>query len=399
MIKHITRKTAKKFLKLPAFRLISMLFLFSIARPPFTGRLNSALPRLAGTAPVQLFLGDSAVAVVAADLVFVHAVRVFGEQRLAFVDQHPPRRDPDVFVHGRRHRADHPAVAVAAAHLCAHRVGLRAVPEFLPGLGVQVAHDLLLPGAVAGHDVAVGVDEEGVEAHVAGQQPLLAVDIVDQAVVEVGAEPLLGAVAAQQLVDQRLEVPGHHGAVVDDVVRLDKIEAVVEGRRRKLHPHLVRDAVERHEVGRVFVLHRHPEADVLHPHGAQGFQGLVTALVAVRQAADGVVRLLQALDGDADADLRELPAQVHDPVGEKAVGGDHDAVGLFIQLPHDLLQVGADKRLAAGDVGKIHGGQLFDRFHADLILRPGGRLIAVAHGAARVAAIGHDHSTVQLFVL
>lgn len=52
----------------------------------------------------------------------------------------------------------------------------------------------------------------------------------------------------------------------------------------------------------------------------------VAAVVAVLQAADLVVGLLQALDRDADADVGELLAQVDDAVGEEAVGGYHDAV-------------------------------------------------------------------------
>ena len=124
----------------------------------------------------------------------MHVVGLLGEQGLHLVLEHPPAGLPDVLVHGRAHRADHPAVAIAVADLRADPLGLVGVPQLVPGLLVEVAHDLLVLGAVAGHHVAVGVDEEGVERHVAGQQARLAVDVVDEAVVEVGAEPLLGAV-------------------------------------------------------------------------------------------------------------------------------------------------------------------------------------------------------------
>ena len=135
------------------------------------------------------------------------------------------------------------------AHLGADGLCLRAAPQLVPALGVQVAHNFLILGAVAGHDVAVGVDEEGIEAHITGQQTLLAVEVIDEAVVEVGAEPLFGRIAPQQLVDEGLEVLRHHGAVVDDVLGLHEVEAVVQGGGGEFHPHLIRQAVEGDEVG------------------------------------------------------------------------------------------------------------------------------------------------------
>lgn len=230
------------------------------------GRLGQAVvdrgTQVAGRTGVELLLGHTALLVVAHDLELVHVVGPLGEQRLHLVLEHPPARLPDVFVHSGAHRADHPAVAVAVADLRADLLGLVGVPQLVPGLLVEVAHDLLVLGAVAGHDVAVGVDEEGVERHVARQQARLAVDVVDEAVVEVGAEPLLGAVGLEELVDQILEVLRHHGAVVDDVLGLDEVEAVVQRRRGELHAQLVGDLVERHQVGRVEILHRHAEAHV-----------------------------------------------------------------------------------------------------------------------------------------
>ena len=182
---------------------------------------------VAGGAAVQRFLRHPAVPVVAADFQLIHPVRSLGEQRLELMGQHPEARLPDIFVHGRRDGADHPAVAVAVAHLGADGLGLGAAPQRVPALGVQVAHHLFILGAVAGHDVAVGVDEEGIEAHITGQQALLAVEVVDEAMVEVGAEPLFGRIAPQQLVDESLKVFRHHGAVVDDVLGLHEVEAVV----------------------------------------------------------------------------------------------------------------------------------------------------------------------------
>lgn len=351
--------------------------------------------KVAGGAGVELLLGHAALLVVAYDLELVHVVGPLGEQGLHLVLEHPPAGLPDVLVHGRAHRADHPAVAVAVADLRADPLGPVGVPQLVPGLLVEVAHDLLVLGAVAGHDVAVGVDEEGVERHVARQQARLAVDVVDEAVVEVGAEPLLGAVGPEQLVDQVLEVLRHHGAVVDDVLCLDEVEAVVQRRRGELHAQVVGDLVEGHQVGRVEVLHRHAEAHVGMLELDELLERGVAAVVAVLQAADLVVGLLQPLDGDADTDIGELLAQVDDAVGEEAVGGDDDAVGLLVEFAHDVLEVLADEGLAAGDVGEVHLGELLDGLDGELLIRTAGRLVAVAHGAARVAAVGDDDGTVE----
>lgn len=351
--------------------------------------------QVAGGAGIELLLGHAALLVVAHDLELVHVVGLFSEQRLHLVLEHPPAGLPDVLVHGRAHRADHPAVAVAVADLRADPLGLVGIPQFIPRLLVEVAHYLLVLGAVAGHHVAVGVDEEGVKRHVAGQQAGLTVDIVDEAVVEVGAEPLLGTAGPEQLVDQVLKVLGHHGAVVDDVLCLDEVEAVVQRRRGELHTQLVGDLVERHQVGRVEVLDRHAEAHVGVLELDELLERGVAAVVAVIQASNLVVGLLQPLDGDADADVGELLAQVDDAVGEEAVRGNHDAVGLLVELAHDVLEVLADEGLAAGDVGEVHLGELLDGLDGELLLRAAGGLVAVAHGAACVAAVGDDDGTVE----
>lgn len=351
--------------------------------------------QVTGGAGIELLLGHATLLVIAHDLELVHVVGPLGEQGLHLVLEHPPAGLPDVLVHSRTHRADHPAVTVAVADLRADLLGLVRVPELVPGLLVEIAHDFLVLGAVAGHDVAVGVDEKGVERHVAGQQARLAVDVVDEAVVEVGAEPLLGAIGLEQLVDQVLEVLGHHGTVVDDVLGLDEVEAVVQRRRGELHAQLVGNLVEGHQVGRVEVLHRHAEAHVGVLELDELLERGVAAVVAVLQAADLVVGLLQALDGDADADVGELLAQVDDAVGEEAVGGDDDAVGLLVELAHDVLEVLSDEGLAAGDVGEVHLGELLDGLDGELLLRAAGRLVAVAHGAARVAAVGDDDGAVE----
>ena len=161
------------------------------------------------------------------------------KQALELMPNDPNTWYPDILMHRGRNRTNHPAVAVALSDIPPHRLRRFAVPQFVPGLGIQIAHDLLVLGAVAGHHIAVGVDEEGIEAHVAGQQALLTVDVVDQAVVEVSAHPLLGTLGPQQFVDQILEMLGDHGPVMDDVLGFHEIEAVMQGCSGKFHAHLI----------------------------------------------------------------------------------------------------------------------------------------------------------------
>ena len=139
----------------------------------------------------------------------------------------PPGRLPDILMYRGRHGADHPAIPIAAAHLFAHALRLGTVPEFLPRLRVQVPHDLLILRPVARHHITVGIDEEGVKAHVAGQKTLLSVDIIDETVIEVRAEPLLRTVRIEKLVDEIFKVLRDHRAVVDDILCLHKVEAVM----------------------------------------------------------------------------------------------------------------------------------------------------------------------------
>ena len=131
---------------------------------------------------------------------------MFGEQSLKFVNQNPSRRLPDVLVHSRTYTANHPAVTVAATNLCTNLLCLRAVPQFIPSLIVQVAHNFLVLGSIARHNIAIRIDEESVKTHIARQQTLLAVDVVDQTMIKVCTKPLLRAVAAEQFIDQILEV-------------------------------------------------------------------------------------------------------------------------------------------------------------------------------------------------
>lgn len=352
------------------------------------------MPIASGTL-VELFLRDPPRLVILHDLEFVHVVLL---PRLQLVLEHPPGRLPDVLVHGGRRRADHPAVAVAAADLRAHGLRPRRAPQLVPRLGVEVAHDLLILGTVTGHDVAVRVDEERVERHVARKQPRLAVDVVDEPVVEVSSEPFFGTVRFQEFVYQVLDALRHHRPVVDDVLRLHKVEAVVQARRGELHAQLVGYAVERNEVGGVAVLNGHAEADVRVPHLYQLLERRVPALVAVLEAANLIVGPPQALDRDTDPHFGEFIAQLNDAIGEEPVGRDDDAIRFLVELADDIGEVGPDERLPTGHVGEVHGRELPDRLDRDLVLRPARRLVAVAHVAPCVAAVRDDHGSVELLI-
>ena len=347
---------------------------------------------VAGGKSVQLLLRHLARLVVAHDGELVHVELLAG---LELVRQHPRRGFPDVLVHGRRHGADHPAVAVAVAHAAAYLLGMGAPPQLIPGLVVKVAHNELLLGAVAGHYVAVGVDEERVERHIAREQALLPIDVVDEAHVEVRAEPLLGLVGLEELVYQVLEVLGHHGTVLDDVLRLDKVEAVVQAGGGELHAELVGKLVQLHQVRSVAILHRHAKAHVRVFHFHKLLERLVAAVEAILETTDLIVGLLQALDGDANSHLGEFLGKSDDAIRKEAIGGNDDTVGLLVQLAHDICKVGPDKGLTTGDVGEVHTWELLDHVEGELLLRTAGSLVAVAHGAARVAAVGDDDGTVE----
>lgn len=96
------------------------------------GRLGQTVvdlgAHIAGRAGVELLFGHSPLLVVADNLELVHVVGPLGEQGFHLVLEYPPAGLPDVLVHGRAYRADHPAVAVAVAHLCTDFLCLVGVP-------------------------------------------------------------------------------------------------------------------------------------------------------------------------------------------------------------------------------------------------------------------------------
>lgn len=158
----------------------------------------------------------------------MHVIRLLAEKRLCFMPEHPPSGFPNVLMHGRRSGANHPATTIAMANMRADLLSRLGIPELIPSQLVEVAHNLLILGAVARHDVTVWIDKECVERHVTRQQAGLTIDVIDEAVVEVGTEPFLGLVALEKLVNECFEVLSDHGSVMDDVLGLYKVEAVME---------------------------------------------------------------------------------------------------------------------------------------------------------------------------
>ena len=76
----------------------------------FTQTVVDHAVHVAGATLIQIFFGDFAITVITADLQLIHGVRMLGEQRLELMYQNPGSRLPDVLVHGRADRTNHPAV-------------------------------------------------------------------------------------------------------------------------------------------------------------------------------------------------------------------------------------------------------------------------------------------------
>ena len=172
--------------------------------------------------------------------------------------------------------------------------------------------------------------------------------------IKICTEPLLRAIATEQFVDQIFKVLCDHRTVVDDVLGLNEIEAVMQGSGCKLHAHLVGNLVQWNQIRSILVLNGHTEANILHAHLTQFLQCTVTTLVAVLQATNLIIGLLQTLDRDTNTDLRELLTQINDTICEETVRGNNDTVRLLVQFTHDIFQVSTDERLAAGDVCEVH---------------------------------------------
>lgn len=100
----------------------------------FTQAIVDHAVHIAGAALVQILFGDFAIPVVTTDLQLVHTVWMLGKQRLELVNQNPSGGLPDILVHSRADRTNHPAVTVAATNLCTNLLCFRAIPQFIPRL-------------------------------------------------------------------------------------------------------------------------------------------------------------------------------------------------------------------------------------------------------------------------
>ena len=83
----------------------------------FTQTVVDHAVHIAGTALIQFLFGNFSITVVTADFQLIHAVRMLCEQSLELMNQNPGSRLPDVLVHSRGNRTDHPAIAVTATNL------------------------------------------------------------------------------------------------------------------------------------------------------------------------------------------------------------------------------------------------------------------------------------------
>ncbi len=305
----------------------------------------------------------------------------------------PAQRHVYVLLDDRHRIADHPALLGAGFYRVPDPLRFRTVPNLREWLISDIPHGHLFVHTVAGEHVTRGIDKTGLAPHLALKKALVSLDVVHQAIVEVGPEPFLGRVRFKEFANQLLKLGADHFLIRNFVVELAEIMGVVQRCRGKLVAQGIRQRIEREKILAVHVLHRHPETDILQPHLAEGEEGPQSPVKTVRDAPDLVIGFLQAFDADPDACVRVGFAEDNDPVGKVAVSADDNAVGLFSGHADDFLDVLTHKRLAAGDVDETQaGGELFDILHRDFLGRLGRVLKDVAHIASGVAAVGNDNA-------
>jgi len=139
-----------------------------------------------------------------------------------------------------------------------------------------------------------------------------------------------------------------------DILCFHKIKTVMQRSCCKLHSHLIGNLIQRYKIRCIFILHCHTKANVLHTHLTQLFQRTVTTLISILKTTNLVIGLLQTLNGNADTNLRKLPAQIHNSVSKETICGNNDTVTLLVKFTHNILQISTNERLAAGNVRKIH---------------------------------------------
>ena len=283
----------------------------------------------------------------------------------------------------------------AAGHAGAGFGGAGAVEDLFPRLGGQIA-DFEIGTHVAGIDAAPGVDEREIASGGARNQARLAEDLLHQAEIEIGAEPVLGAARLEQLDDERLHGACGADAVGGLVVDLVELEAVVQGGRGHLAAVAAAELVDLEQLVAVVVLEGGRKAEIAAAGGDEAAHGGHFALETVFLAADGVVPRAEAFEGNADLDVGVLADDALELVALEAVGGNFELAGLGMEEIDDLLEVGAERGLAAGEVEIVEsGGELGEDGGGDLFGGEGRVLPDVAHGAARIAAVGQDDGEIH----
>ena len=292
---------------------------------------------------------------------------------------------------------DHPAVLRALADHLADLLRLLALPYLHERLVVDVAHALLpvpLLKTVAGHHLAPRVDEEIHHAGLAGQHAASAFDIVDKTHVEPSPEPALGVFLLKLPFDELTEVVAHLVLVRNHIVALVEVVRVMESCGGELHAQRKRQLIERQHVFRVMVGHGAAETDVLQAHVLERQQRPEPLVEPAGMAAQLVVLLAQALDGDADTDIREFLSKRDHPVLKPAGSGNHDARSMPVALLHNLFQIFTDERLATRKVDEFQLRQRPEVFCLDLLLLVRGILPDIAHLATHRTAIRQNDARV-----
>ena len=102
---------------------------------------------------------------------------------------YPPAGNPYIFMHRRGRTPYHPAIPVAFSRAFPYFLRLFGVPKLFPGLVAQIAHNRFLLHPVARDDIAEWVDKKSIPGHIAGQQALIPINIINQPMIEIGPEP------------------------------------------------------------------------------------------------------------------------------------------------------------------------------------------------------------------
>ncbi len=110
------------------------------------------------------------------------------------------------------------------ADLIPDRLGLVRMPQFIPALLSEVTHHKFLACSIAWHYVAERIDKECIAAHVAGEQSLVSVYVIDEAMIEIRSEPFLGRLALQQFIIEFCKVLRNMTTIIYLIVRLMEIE-------------------------------------------------------------------------------------------------------------------------------------------------------------------------------